>query len=100
MDDYKVCKNCGHEFIPKTKNQKYCDKACCRIATNRKIMEKYYEKKRRLVGIKRYCECGSQLSIYNVDSHCYVCLESKKDSKVDKRLREALANVAKRAEKK
>jgi len=42
-----ICANkeCAKDFEPKTHNQKYCTDECCRIATNRRIMEKYYEKK-------------------------------------------------------
>ena len=42
-----ICLNleCSKLFEPKTHNQKYCSDDCCRVATNKKIMEKYYEKK-------------------------------------------------------
>ena len=42
-----ICANteCAKEFDSKTHNQKYCSDECCRVATNRRIMEKYYEKK-------------------------------------------------------
>ena len=46
----KACSNCGEEFFSSKKNQKYCTPACCRLATNKKIMEKYYETKKRLNG--------------------------------------------------
>ena len=36
---------CGIEFEQKTHNQKYCSDECCRIATNKRIMDKYYKKK-------------------------------------------------------
>jgi hypothetical protein len=37
-----ICANkeCAKDFEPKTHNQKYCTDECCRIATNRRIMEK------------------------------------------------------------
>ena len=67
-------KECGIEFNPKTHNQKYHSDECCRIATNKKIMEKYYEKKAILSGAKRICkECNSQLSRYNTSKICSLC---------------------------
>ena len=47
-----ICHNkeCSKDFEAKTHNQKYCTDECCRVATNRRIMEKYYEKNRN----KRY----------------------------------------------
>ena len=47
-----ICQNkeCSQEFEPKTHNQKYHSDECCRMATNKRIMEKYYEKK----SIKNY----------------------------------------------
>lgn len=81
----KYCANCGEEFESNKKNQKYCTPACCRVATNKKIMERYYEKKARLSGQKRYCDCGQLLSRYNEGDHCFVCIEKEKsedDSKI------------------
>ncbi len=75
-----ICANdsCGVEFIQKTHNQKYHSEECCRIATNKKIMEKYYEKKAIRSGAKRGCKiCKSQLSRYNQSSICSKC---EKDS--------------------
>ena len=45
-----ICSNkeCAKEFDAKTHNQKYCSDECCRIATNIKIKQKYYDKKARL----------------------------------------------------
>ena len=39
-----ICANkeCAINFDAKTHNQKYCSDECCRIATNKRIMEKYY----------------------------------------------------------
>ena len=52
-----ICANkeCSKEFEPKTHNQKYCTDECCRVATNRRIMEKYYEKKAIRNGAIRQC---------------------------------------------
>lgn len=47
---------------------------CCRIATNRRIMEKYYEKKAIRNGAFRACKkCKSSLSRYNNSLTCAAC---------------------------
>lgn len=46
----KNCANCGVAFDSSKKNQKYCTPACCRLATNKKIMTKYYENKKKTAG--------------------------------------------------
>jgi len=71
-----ICANreCAKEFNPKTHNQKYCTDECCRVATNRRIMEKYYEKKAIRSGAFRACKkCGSKLSRYNESPLCSFC---------------------------
>lgn len=77
-----ICANkqCAKEFEPKTHNQKYCTDECCRIATNKRIMEKYYEKKAIRNGAKRGCiKCGAQLSRYNESHMCSSCTKSKNE---------------------
>lgn len=81
---FKVCGFCGIEFETKKKNQKYCDQICCRGATNKRIMQKYYENKARLKGFKRYCECGQELSKYNSNSVCNLCNNRKKINNKEK----------------
>lgn len=72
---------CNKEFTPKTHNQKYCSDECCRISTNRKIMEKYYEKKAIKNGAKRLCaKCKARLSRYNIEPVCNLCVK-KQNSK-------------------
>jgi len=67
-------KECAKEFEPKTHNQKYCTDECCRIATNRRIMEKYYEKKAIRNGAHRVCKkCSTKLSRYNQGNVCSSC---------------------------
>ena len=67
-------KECAKKFDAKTHNQKYCSDECCRIATNRRIMEKYYEKKAIKNGALRPCKkCKSQLSRYNQSNYCATC---------------------------
>ena len=81
----KECLN-GKEFTAKTHNQKYCSDECCRIATNRRIMEKYYEKKAIRNGASRGCKkCGAQLSRYNDTTLCASCqkkIDITKKSKI------------------
>jgi hypothetical protein len=71
-----ICANseCKADFVPKTHNQKYCTDECCRVATNRRIMEKYYEKKAIRNGAARPCsKCKAQLSRYNTSDFCSTC---------------------------
>jgi len=73
-----ICANkeCAKEFNAKTHNQKYCSDECCRVATNRRIMEKYYEKKAIRKGAKRVCsKCKTRLSRYNESNICAGCLK-------------------------
>jgi hypothetical protein len=78
----KDCVQCKQPFKFKTHNQKYCSKECCRLATNKKIMAKYYIKKQRLAGKLRLCKtCNSELSRYNSDSSCSMCQEKKRKNK-------------------
>lgn len=71
-----ICANkeCAKEFNAKTHNQKYCSDECCRVATNRRIMEKYYEKKAIRNGAHRTCKkCSTKLSRYNQGNECSSC---------------------------
>ena len=74
----KDCTNCNLNFESNKKNQKSCSPACCRLATNKKIMAKYYENKKRLNGEKRYCRCGQLLSRYNENNLCSPCIINNK----------------------
>lgn len=63
-------------FVAKTHNMKYCTDECCRLATNVRIMEKYYERKARLKGTIRICkypDCETKLSRYNPSNTCAAC---------------------------
>lgn len=72
---------CETLFEPSKHNQIYHSPECCRIATNRKIMKKYYEKKARLNGAQRICDnCGTVLSRYNSDTTCSACLKRNLES--------------------
>lgn len=78
----KDCVQCKQPFDFKTHNQKYCSKECCRLATNKKIMQKYYIKKQRLAGAERLCaNCKNQLSRYNSDTKCTMCQELERKNK-------------------
>lgn len=72
------CQNAGCEvyFAKKTHNQRYHDDECCRLATNAKIMEKYYARRAQRLGITRYCDkCEkTKLSRYNNNTTCNSCL--------------------------
>ena len=75
-----ICLNseCLKEFESKTHNQKYCCDECCRVATNKRIMEKYYEKKAIKNGAPRKCKgCLALLSRYNSDTYCAKCTKNK-----------------------
>lgn len=83
-----TCSNteCGKEFNAHTHNQIYCSAECCRIATNKRIKEKYHENKARLSGKDRHCACGVKLSRYNKSVQCSACearvlLETKNEIK-------------------
>jgi len=95
---FKICSFCGIEFQTKKKNQKYCDQICCRGATNKRIMQKYYENKARLKGFKRYCECGQLLSKYNSNNLCYKC-ESKSKEINNQKISEAIRIVSSKIDK-
>jgi hypothetical protein len=78
-------KECAKEFTPKTHNQKYCGDECCRIATNHRIMEKYYEKKAIKRGLIRKCKkCEIVLSRYNQFNLCSICEKNTKLSDKNK----------------
>lgn len=71
------CENTGCDvvFTKKTHNQRYHDDECCRLATNAKIMEKYYARRAQRLGHARYCQIctTAKLSRYNSDSVCGPC---------------------------
>jgi len=79
-----ICSNkeCAKEFEAKTHNQKYCTDECCRVATNRRIMEKYYEKKAIKNGSVRLCiKCKAKLSRYNTETICAACEKKRNKTK-------------------
>jgi hypothetical protein len=79
-----ICANtqCAKNFDAKTHNQKYCSDECCRIATNKRIMDKYYEKKAIKKGALRHCKkCKAELSRYNADDVCSSCIKTNYSKK-------------------
>ena len=66
---------CDNEFDAKTHNQKYCGAECCRVATNERIMQKYYAKRDQKAGKTRFCKkCkNTKLSRYNDSAYCGSC---------------------------
>ena len=73
----KTCarEDCENEFTQKTHNQRYCSNECCRIATNKRMKEKYYAKRDQRNGVKRLCTVCSitVLSRYNDTMVCGAC---------------------------
>jgi uncharacterized paraquat-inducible protein A len=91
-----ICANkeCGIDFEPKTHNQKYHSDECCRVATNKKIMEKYYEKKAIRQGAKRECKkCKSNLSRYNQNNICIKC-EKNNNTKHRNKIKRMIDDVS------
>jgi hypothetical protein len=85
-------KDCAKDFEAKTHNQKYCTDECCRVATNKRIMEKYYEKKAIKNGSVRLCnKCKAKLSRYNTDLICAAC--EKKRSRTKNLLEEIINEI-------
>ena len=70
---------CEESYQRKTHNQKYCSDECCRLATNARIMEKYYARREQKSGKTRYCsKCKeTKLSRYNDTTICSGCLSAK-----------------------
>lgn len=91
-----VCANDGCEnlFTKKTHNQLYCSDECCRIATNKKIMQKYYEKRDQRLGKPRFCkECKTtKLSRYNDNKLCSAC-QMRNEENIKNQVIEMLSNT-------
>ena len=84
----KNCNWCGEDFEPSVSYQIYCSVACREEATKEKINERYRLKRRnRIAQKKRFCsQCGTPLSVYNLEPLCGSCVIDKKQ--VDKALKE------------
>ena len=72
--DIRVCGQCGASFQPKAHNGKYCSVGCRKVATNKKVLDRYYENKDRLSGknskVCRRRGCKTILSRYNKEDIC------------------------------
>lgn len=66
---------CDAKYVRKTHNQKYCSDECCRLATNSRIMEKYYQRRDQRNGVVRFCVVceTTKLSRYNESEICNAC---------------------------
>ena len=76
-----IREGCENSFEAKTHNQKYCSDECCRIATNEKLKQAYYDKKARLAGKKRICKnkgCEVVPSRYESRNICNKCVGAEK----------------------
>ena len=95
--DEFVCarKECDIIAERKTHNQKYCSDECCRIATNQRIMEKYYARRDQRQGKERICgDCKiTKLSRYNDDNVCSSC-KSKKNIELNNSLLDILSSAS------
>lgn len=100
----KKCVECQKDFEFKTHNQKYCSNQCCRVSTNKRIMQKYYEKRERLAGKERLCrDCLAPLSRHNPLEVCAMCesAEVKNNTgKVIGDIRNVISNIEKSKSKK
>jgi methylphosphotriester-DNA--protein-cysteine methyltransferase len=76
----RICKWCSNTFIAARSNQIYCDKECCKKATNQNSINRYHAKKALAEQKARVCRnCPTILSKYNDDELCNACQRIKDD---------------------
>jgi methylphosphotriester-DNA--protein-cysteine methyltransferase len=76
----RICLECGGAFTASKSNQIYCRAECTRIASNKKIIERYHASKAVKDNMGRRCtQCDAKLSRYNSDSICSPCEKGKKE---------------------
>ena len=80
-EENRECANdeCRKVFVAKVYNATYCGADCRRIVTNKKLLEKYYEDKKR-IKTKRVCStktCSTILSRYNKENICEQCKKER-----------------------
>lgn len=97
MSNKLICArpDCENEIETKSSwNQKYCSSECTRIETNRRIMQKYYDKKDQMSGKTRICEvCNeTRLSRYNDTKICSLC-EQREERKRNEEFRKMMAEM-------
>lgn len=90
------CEFCGETFEAKTHNNKYCCPEHLRLATNKKVMDRYYASRARRQQEGRACSkgCGTSLSRYNPRDVCAKC-EAEIATAKKKRLMEILNGLGK-----
>lgn len=73
---------CDETFVNKAHNQKYHSQECTKLATNARIMGKYWSRKDQLSGKVRYCVVckTTRLSRYNDTQVCRGC-EAKEENR-------------------
>lgn len=86
MSNLPTCarEGCEERFVPNTHNQKYHSAQCTKLATNMRLMEKYYNKRAQRLGKTRICSnCRvEKLSRYNDTVICGGCaLRNKENAK-------------------
>jgi hypothetical protein len=77
----KTCQWCEQAFEPRVSYQIYCSNECRDEATKEKIAQKYaIARRNRMMGKVRLCRsCGNQMSVYNDDYICNLCIVDPKD---------------------
>ena len=85
---------CEVEFKPRKHNMKYCGKQCCDLATNVRLIEKYWQRKAQKSGQVRFCTVCEQtkLSRYNDTTVCSSC-QMKKEVEMNNSVSSMLASV-------
>lgn len=66
---------CATSFTKSVHNQIYCSPECCKIVTNKRLVEQYHERK-NTSGKGRVCnrkDCSTILSRYNKELICELC---------------------------
>jgi hypothetical protein len=86
--ELRDCANpeCGLPFIPKIHNALYCEPECRTAVMNKRILDKYHERKNAKKNRKgRVCsrvKCSNILSIYNSEDICESCKEKRLDARM------------------
>lgn len=87
-DETAICarEDCEQSYYKAVHNQKYCSPECCRVVTNRRLIDQYHARKSKgKKGKERICnrkDCTTILSSYNSENIC----ESCKTKRLHKRL--------------
>lgn len=80
-EEKRTCANedCLMPFVAKVYNTIYCSAECRKIVTNKKLLEKYHERKINKTK-KRICknkDCNTVLSSYNREDICESCKQKR-----------------------